>query len=148
MVIQKTILILLLLLSFSAKADSPLECLAKNIYFESRNQPWVGKLAVAQVTLNRVADSRFPDSICDVVKQQKKNTCQFSWYCDGLSDTPHDVKEWKQSLVIAIYSQVAEIPDVTEGSLWYHATYIDPPYWARVFTKKLVIQDHIFYGTR
>lgn len=72
MVIQKTILILLLLLPFSAKADSPLECLAKNIYFESRNQPWVGKLAVAQVTLNRVADSRFPDSICDVVKQQKK----------------------------------------------------------------------------
>ena len=126
-----------------------LSCIALNVYFEARSDNMSGQYAVAHVVLNRVQDNRWPNDVCNVVTQRNdNNVCQFSWYCDGLSDTPHDVKEWKQSLVIAIYSQVAEIPDVTEGSLWYHATYIDPPYWARVFTKKLVIQDHIFYGTR
>ena len=67
------------------------ECLAKNIYFEARNEPFVGQFAVALVTLNRVHDSAFPNTICEVVYEgihtasgfPKKHRCQFSWYCDG-----------------------------------------------------------------
>ena len=43
--------------------------MAKNIYFEARNEATVGQLAVAQTVINRVNSSRFPNSICDVVYQ-------------------------------------------------------------------------------
>ena len=73
-------------------------CMAQNIYFESANQSFAGKLAVANVVMNRVDDLQFPNEVCDVIYQAKtyvnwrgnevpiKNQCQFSWYCDGLSD--------------------------------------------------------------
>ena len=49
-------------------------CLAQNIYFESGNQPLAGRVAVAQVTINRVEDKQFPNSICGVVYQAKIGT--------------------------------------------------------------------------
>ena len=47
--------------------EKQLECLAKNIYFEARNEPFVGQFAVALVTLNRVHDTDFPNTVCEVV---------------------------------------------------------------------------------
>ena len=90
-------------------------CLAQNIYFESGNQPKAGRIAVAQVTLNRVNDPQFPDTVCDVVYQTKeykrswktgelipkRGMCQFSWYCDGKSDEPKDSVTWMESLRLA-----------------------------------------------
>ena len=81
-------------------------CLAKNIYFEAGNQPLAGRLAVAHVTLNRVLDQQFPNSICEGIYQANRNEnwkgdlvpilrkCQFSWFCDGKSDEPTDSKTW------------------------------------------------------
>ena len=89
--------------------EDSVECMAQNMYFEARNQPFKGMLAVGQVTMNRVADSRYPNTVCEVVKQGPvreswktkkdpnladkdrkfypiKNRCQFSWYCDGKKD--------------------------------------------------------------
>ena len=91
---KKIILVCLLLIGFNAYG-SERECLADNIYFEARNQGFAGWVAVAQVTLNRVRDDRFPNTICEVVKQGLtyesgfpiRDKCQFSWYCDGKSDT-------------------------------------------------------------
>jgi Cell wall hydrolyses involved in spore germination len=84
-------------------------CLAQNIYFEARDQTTKGQIAVALVTINRVESRRFPNSICKVIRQArrysngkiKKHMCQFSWYCDGLSDTPRDRIAWKVSKTIA-----------------------------------------------
>ncbi len=84
-------------------------CLAQNIYFEARDQTTKGQIAVALVTINRVESRRFPNSICKVIHQArrysngkiKKHMCQFSWYCDGLSDTPRDRIAWKVSKTIA-----------------------------------------------
>ena len=74
------------------------QCLAKNMYFEARNQGLAGQLAVSLVVMNRVEDDRFPETICGVVEQGPiskwwlekkgkvvpiKNRCQFSWFCDG-----------------------------------------------------------------
>ena len=77
-----------------------LTCLAQNIYFESRDQSTIGQIAVAEVTLNRVADPRWPNDVCSVVKQGPtykwkktypiKHRCEFSWYCDGKSDKVKD----------------------------------------------------------
>ena len=91
---KKIILVCLLLIGFNAHGNET-ECLAENIYFEARNQGFAGWVAVAQVTLNRVRDDRFPNTICEVVKQGLtyesgfpiRDKCQFSWYCDGKSDT-------------------------------------------------------------
>ena len=85
------------------------QCLAENIYHEAKNQGTAGWSGVASVTLNRIKDSRFPNTVCEVVKQGPtreswktrgkdvpeeerkyypiKHRCQFSWYCDGKADT-------------------------------------------------------------
>ena len=83
--------------TIAMEATKQHECLARNIYFEARNEPFAGQFAVAMVTLNRVYDKQFPNSICEVVYQglhyssghPKRDRCQFSWYCDGKVD---DVK--------------------------------------------------------
>ena len=74
-----------------------LACLSLNVYFEARNQPVAGQVAVAQVTMNRVADPRYPDTVCEVVYDHK----QFSWYWDGKSDRPVEEEAWEQAQLIA-----------------------------------------------
>ena len=64
-------------------------CLAQNIYFEARDQPTIGQRAVAEVVLNRVHDPRWPDTVCEVIREGPtyswkkdypiKHRCQFSW---------------------------------------------------------------------
>ena len=85
-------------------------CLAQAIYFEARDHPTVGQMAVAQVVLNRTHDSRWPNTICGVVKEGPtyswkenypvKHRCQFSFYCDGLSDVPKDKRSWNKAISI------------------------------------------------
>ena len=131
-----------------------LMCMALNIYHEARNQSMVGQVAVGEVVMNRVEDSRFPDTICEVVKQAVtyKNTdkpvlhkCQFSWYCDGKDDTPKNEKAWRKAQDVAflvIYDKIKL--DVTEGATHYHATYVRPS-WAKTKKRTTRIEKHIFY---
>ena len=132
-------------------------CLAQNIYFEAGNQPFIGRFAVANVTLNRVNDLQFPNTICEVVYQTKsykrswtgemipkRGMCQFSWYCDGKSDEPKYSVTWIESIRIADIALQSSNFDVTEGSLWYHADYIYP-YWADHLERVVTIENHIFY---
>lgn len=123
-------------------------CLAQNIYFEARSEPLEGKLAVAHVVLNRAADHRFPDEVCDVVKQggeSRRHRCQFSWWCDGRSDHPHEEEAWLESVVLAILVRTRQIEDPTGGALWYHATYVRPS-WAMRLHPVALIGTHVFYG--
>ena len=132
-------------------------CLAQNIYFEAGNQPVAGKIAVAQVVLNRVQDGQFPDNVCDVVYQTKEwrtswkgnqipviGQCQFSWFCDGKSDEPTDSTTWIESYILAERVLSGDWDDITEGALWYHADYI-MPYWAYQLNRTVYINDHLFY---
>ena len=129
-------------------------CLASNIYWEARNQPLLGQLAVAQVTQNRVDNERFPDTICSVVKQTKfypsgnidLHSCQFSWYCDGKSDEPlqHELKYYEDAFYLAV-DFIEERPlDITEGATHYHNTKVNPN-WASHLEKVVQIEEHIFY---
>jgi len=146
------ILFLLFLACFKAKADE-VECLALNIYHEARNQPTAGKLAVAQVTLNRVKHDRFPNTICGVVYQGYylnnapiKNKCQFSWWCDGKSDKPKEIESWNYALMLArhMHEGFFDNIDVVKDATHYHAVYVKP-YWTKEKKKVKVIADHIFY---
>ena len=129
-------------------------CLALNTYHEAKNQSMVGQIAVAEVVMNRVADSRYPNTICEVVKQGPKykgsdvpvrHRCQFSWYCDGKSDIPKNEKAWKKAqdyAYLVLYNRIAI--DVTEGATHYHATYVKPS-WAKTKKRTTRIEKHIFY---
>ena len=46
-----------------------LKCMALNIYHEARGDNYAGKVAVSDVVLNRVNDTRYPNTICDVIYQ-------------------------------------------------------------------------------
>ena len=134
-------------------------CLALNTYHEAKNQSLVGQIATAQVVMNRVEDNRFPNTICEVVKEGPtrpswedpdkeypiKHRCQFSWYCDGKDDTPKNEKAWKKAQDVAflvIYDKIKL--DVTEGATHYHATYVKPS-WAKTKKRTTRIEKHIFY---
>jgi spore germination cell wall hydrolase CwlJ-like protein len=132
-----------------------LECMTMNIYFEAALESTAGKLAVAQVTLNRVKSNHYPNTVCSVVKQGRhhesgfpvRDRCQFSWYCDGKLDIPSMGKMWGQSREVAVYVlKNTQLLDITDGATHYHADYIDSPRWASVKDRTMQIDTHIFYN--
>jgi len=138
---------------FTAEQRPQMWCLAQNIYYEARGSNRADRVAVADVVLNRVRDNRYPDTICEVVRQGRKNAdgtmrrhmCQFSWYCDGKSDWPTDTDAWVDAQQIA-YNIIIhhDGKGLTEGATHYHADYVDPS-WARDFALVGRIGVHIFY---
>ena len=133
-------------------------CMAKNIFFEAAVESTAGRLAVAQVTLNRVKSKNYPNTICDVVYEgkhhasgfPKRDQCQFSWYCDGRGDTPPESRLWDDAQDLAKYVILRQddLPDITDGATHYHARYIDAPRWAGQKKVTAKIDEHIFYTGR
>jgi hypothetical protein len=124
-----------------------LRCMTAAIYFEARSESRRGQIAVAQVVMNRVRASAYPDTICGVIYQgqSRRNSCQFSFACDGKPERPDNKVIWKNSMKLA--------QEVMNGKHWltdlgyathYHATYVNPR-WARHFNKVVRIGRHIFY---
>lgn len=123
-------------------------CLARAVYFEARSESDMGQLAVAKVILNRVKSPKFPKSICGVVYQGSgtRNSCQFSFACDG---QPDDVKQpgaWDQAKKIA-QRAIAGDPAVAMmgGATNYHADYVKPK-WSKNMRRLTKIGHHIFYA--
>ena len=144
----------LLKLNTAAKTESVesveknLSCLAINIYKEAANEPFEGKVAVAQVTLNRTKNPNFPDTICDVVYQKNtfmgKVVCQFSWYCDGsYKGRVVNKQAYDESYKVAkmVYLEDFKLESV-KNALYYHADYVNPNWGKKKVTK---IGAHIFY---
>ena len=133
-----------------------LECMSKNIYFEAAMVSTAGKLAVAQVTMNRVRSTHYPNTVCKVITQgihykngfPVKDRCQFSWYCDGKLDEPHTTSSmWRASQEIAEYVlSTPDLKDITDGATHYHADYISSPRWASPRRRTVEIDTHIFYN--
>lgn len=128
--------------------EKNLSCLALNIYREAANEPFEGKVAVAQVTLNRTEHPSFPSTICDVVYQKNsfmgKVVCQFSWYCDSVHRLkPVNKKAYDESFRVAkmVYLEDFKLESVRKA-LYYHADYVDPNWGKKKLTK---IGAHIFY---
>lgn len=135
-------------------AEQDLRCLVLNSYYEARNQDEEAIMGVVMVTLNRLKDRRYPNNVCDVIKQSKTdyrgriilNQCQFSWYCDGKSDNPKDsiaymrVQDITERALLLWNSN----KDITYGATHYHAKYVDPD-WSYSLNKVTSIGDHVFY---
>ena len=123
-------------------------CLARAIYFEARSETELGQLAVAKVILNRVKDPNFPKSICGVVYQGsgRRNSCQFSFACDGLPDDVKQPAAWASSKRIALKAIAGDQSIGAVGTATnYHADYVNPK-WAKSMKRLIKIGHHIFYS--
>jgi len=121
------------------------ECLARNIYFEAGGEPRAGKIAVAEVTMNRVKSKQYPRTVCGVVNQKIRGTCQFSWVCEGKKAIRRNSAAWHDSIKIAENILISKHHYGIIGSAkYFHADYVDPS-WAE--KKRLIrkIGNHIFY---
>lgn len=126
-----------------------LECLTRNIYHEAATEPFEGKVAVAQVTMNRVDSGKFGRGVCGVVYQKnvvyEKVICQFSWAC-----IPSIIN--KKVVYSALYQESEEVAkkvllenfrlSTMKEALYYHADYVNPNWGKPKITQ---IGRHIFY---
>ena len=135
----------------AAEQTRQLECLTRNIYWEAASEPFEGKVAVAQVTLNRMQSGKFPDSVCGVVYQKnvfyEKVVCQFSWYCEGNQKLkPIHKPLWRESEEVAkkVLLEGFRLPGL-KHALYYHADYVNPGWQLPKIDQ---IGRHIFYGER
>jgi len=135
----------------AAESIKQLDCLTRNIYWEAANEPFEGKVGVAQVTLNRVKSGKFASTVCGVVYQKntfyQKVVCQFSWYCENNHKIrPVHAALWKESEEVAkkVLLEKFRLPSL-ENALFYHADYVSPG-WKLPRIEK--IGNHIFYGDK
>jgi spore germination cell wall hydrolase CwlJ-like protein len=128
--------------------ERQLECLAMNIYREAGHENFEGKVAVAQVTMNRASHPSFPKDVCGVVYQKNvvmdKVICQFSWYCDNAHKArPVNNAAYNESMAVAKKVLLEGFRlDVMKEALYYHANYVNPR-WP--LEKIGSIGNHIFY---
>lgn len=132
----------------AADRTKQLECLTRNIYWEAASEPFEGKVAVAQVTMNRVASGKFGSGVCGVVYQKnvfyEKVVCQFSWACENNHKIkPIYPKNWAESEEVAkkVLLENFRLPSLTQA-MYYHATYVNPGWRLQRVTQ---IGQHIFY---
>ena len=130
--------------------QTQLDCLARNIYHEAGSEPFEGKVAVAQVTINRTESGQFPSDICKVVYQKnvvyEKVLCQFSWYCEnpGASLKPMNGPVYTESMEVAkkVLLEGFRLPDL-KNALYFHGDYVQPGWNKKPVAK---IGRHVFYN--
>jgi len=128
------------------KSGKQMSCLAEALYFEARGEPITGQLAVGEVILNRVEDSRYPSSICKVINQGtgRRFACQFTYTCDGKLETVHERKAYEMALKLAKILITTHDGKLTKGSTHYHSNYVNPK-WSKKFERVAKYGRHIFY---
>lgn len=118
------------------------DCLKRNVYFEAGVEDHAGKIAVAQVTLNRLQSGRWGDNICSVVYARS----QFSWTL--LANKRNKIPRgplWERSVrAVDDFLEGARIIGL-DNSMFYFADYISTPRWARTMTEVAHIGKHRFF---
>lgn len=126
------------------RTEAEIICLAENLYHETKGESYQGILAVANVTMNRVKSGKFPNNICQVVKQRNLSGCQFSWVCQR--KRIDDKKKFFEMIRISEQIMSGRIPMnvVSYDVLWYHSKHVKP-YWSRYGQFMGRIGSHLFY---
>ena len=128
------------------KGGEQFECLAEALYFEARGESIKGQVAVAEVILNRVESSKFPDTVCGVINQGtgRKYACQFTYTCDGHAEKVNEPRAYARVAKIA-KAMLSGLPRrLTDGATYYHTTAVAPN-WSRKFAHVATIGVHKFY---
>ena len=123
------------------------------MYHEAKNQSFIGQVAVAQVVMNRVKDPRYPNNVCDVVKQgltyKWKPSVPIKIDVNSVGIVmarviSQEKKAWRDAMHVANGVYNGHLDDFVEGATHYHAHYVNPS-WAETKTYITRIDDHIFY---
>ena len=117
-----------------------LVCMVRTIHFEAADQSREGRVAVAQVVMNRVHSPYYPNTVCEVVKQP----AQFSWYWDGKSDDPKHWPSYYDSMLTGFLVMADLLPDQVKGATHYFAHNLVTPVWAARMKTTTIIDGHTF----
>lgn len=133
--------------TLSKSTQKQVDCLTENIIHEAGKETREGQVAVALVTLNRVASGNYGSDVCSVVKQKTNGICQFSWVCDSsasqrLTNIHSLMYNDIRSVAINVIMNYETMKDITKGATYYHADYVNPN-WG--LPKTTQIGRHIFY---
>lgn len=126
-------------------------CLALAVYYEARSESVVAQAAVAQVVMQRVESPRYPNDVCAVVKQGPASStgmpvrgrCQFSFWCDGLGEEPHDYWAWRRARAVASRALAGYRNPALAGVLYYHTVDVRPV-WSASMRECAVVGRHVF----
>ena len=131
---------------FAAAPAREIACLARAIYYEARGEGYDGKVAVAQVVLNRARSQKWPPTICGVVHQgeARGEKCQFSYVCfDHLSQPSGEL--WDEAQTIAELATTGRVYlRELEHATHYHTMAVKPV-WRESLRTIATIGAHIFY---
>lgn len=132
----------------TVKEKQQIMCLAQNIYYEAGAESFDGKVAVAQVTVNRVESGNFPSTICGVVHQKTqvadKTICQFSWVCNTPGKIKYMSDRWMECIDVARNVIVNNLKlSQLDEALYFHNTHVNPQWGLERIAK---IGNHIFYS--
>ena len=98
------------------------EVLLRIVEAEAGNEDVKGRMLVAGVVMNRVDNSKFPDSVKEVVFQKENGVAQFSPIVDGRYGNVKISDETREAVERVLYGE-----DITEGALYFAARkYADP----------------------
>lgn len=132
------------------------ECLAQALFAEARGESYEAAKAMGSVIMNRVADKRYPDSICGVVRYLNKGTFHFSYQYTSdanfyktarvfadmrVTEIERSARERAYKIADNLMAGVSTLPS---DSLNYHATSVEPD-WAAKLTVHKKIGGTIFY---
>ena len=131
-----------------------IQCLARNVHYEARGESVEGQLAVAKVTLNRASSDLFPNSVCEVVNERKKNdygylVCQFSWRCESWNNPTRNFSVDHPSYQVALDAilNYDKIDTVTDDTYWFHTPKVKPR-WRKHKQMIAKVDGHIFYTNK
>lgn len=121
-------------------------CLAQAVYYEARGETQRGQLAVAEVVMNRVRSSAYPNSICGVVYQgsERVTGCQFTFTCDGSLKARPRGRAWDRAQRLATAVMLGYARPVTQHATHYHTTEVNPV-WSAGLVETTQIGTHLFY---
>jgi len=125
--------------AITAKMDQDLECMAKVVLHEARNQPRSGQLAVAQLIMNRVGNSRFGNSVCAVVNQRGQ------FFRTASYNPRRDSADWMKAVEVARQAMAGDGDQVVPGAVYFHAAHHAPNRFFRSRERISMVGDHIFY---
>lgn len=124
----------------STKAQA---CLAEAMYFEARGTGEAGRRAVGEVILNRANDTRFPETVCEVVDQRNNGVCQFSYRCNrSLTYNEPDALARANATAQTLLTNRGD--DITNGALFFHAASMVPG-WFSTLSPRGRFGGNLFY---
>lgn len=114
--------------------------LTQNIYHEARGDGVFSMIMVGYVTLQRLDNGKWGNTIKKVVTSKK----QFSWYWDGKSDIPKDELYWDASKSAAMIAITLHKITGYQGVIYYHDSKVNPK-WRFAFEQLGRVGSHVVY---